>query len=164
MYFKEFPTFLYDFDINGKTEYRLVKDITQNVRLRKEILSNVTVYDEYDIMDGETPEIISEKIYGTPLYHWVVMLCNERYNYVDDFPLTQQQLDKHVTNKYGAGNEYDTHHYVDTNGYIVDSSNPSATSVSNYDYEIIENERKRRIKLISPTLLNTILKNFKDII
>jgi hypothetical protein len=164
MYFKEFPTFLYDFDINNKTEYRNVKDITRNVRLRKEILSNVTVYDEYDIMDGETPEIISEKIYGTPLYHWVIMICNERYNYVDDFPLTQYQLDNHVTDKYGVGNEYDTHHYIDYNGNIVDSTNPQATSVSNFDYEIQINEGKRRIKLISPTLLNTILKNFKDII
>jgi hypothetical protein len=164
MYFKQFPTFLYDFDINNKTEYRNVKDITRNVRLRKEILSNVTVYDEYDIMDGETPEIISEKIYGTPLYHWVIMICNERYNYVDDFPLTQYQLDNHVTDKYGVGNEYDTHHYIDYNGNIVDSTNPQATSVSNYDYEIQINEGKRRIKLISPTLLNTILKNFKDII
>lgn len=164
MYFKQFPTFLYDFDINGKTEYKLIKDITQNVRLRKEILSSVTVYDEYDIMEGETPEIISEKIYGSPLYHWVIMICNERYNYVDDFPLTQQQLDNHVTEKYGAGNEYDTHHYVDLNQNIVDSSNPNATSVSNYDYEISINESKRRIKLISPTLLNTILKNFKDLI
>jgi hypothetical protein len=164
MYFKQFPTFLYDFDINNKTEYRNVKDITRNVRLRKEILSNVTVYDEYDIMDGETPEIISEKIYGTPLYHWVIMICNERYNYVDDFPLTQYQLDNHVTDKYGVGNEYDTHHYIDYNGNIVDSTNPQATSVSNFDYEIQINEGKRRIKLISPTLLNTILKNFKDII
>jgi hypothetical protein len=164
MYFKEFPTFLYDFDINNKTEYRNVKDITQNVRLRKEILSNVTVYDEYDIMDGETPEIISEKIYGTPLYHWVIMICNERYNYVDDFPLNQYQLDKHVTNKYGVGNEYDIHHYIDHDGNIVDSTNPEATSVSNYDHEIQLNESKRRIKLISPTLLNNILKNFKDLI
>lgn len=162
MYFDNFPTFLYDFEINGKTEYKLVKDITQNVRLRKEILSNVTLYDEYDIRDGETPEIIAEKIYGSPLYHWVVMLCNDRYNYVDDFPLPSYELEKHVTDKYGAGNEYDTHHYVDNKGFIVDSS--QGTSVSNYQYETELNESKRRIKLISPSLLNNILKNFKDLI
>lgn len=162
MYFDNFPTFLYDFKINGKTEYKLVKDITQNVRLRKEILSNVTLYDEYDIRDGETPEIISEKIYGSPLYHWVVMLCNEKYNYVDDFPLPSYELEKHITAKYGAGNEYDTHHYVDNKGFIVDST--QGTSVSNYDYEVSVNESKRRIKLISPSLLNNILKNFKDLI
>lgn len=164
MYFKNFPTFLYDYDINGSTQYKLVKDITQNVRLRKELLSNVTLYDEYDFRDGDTPEIIAEKVYGSPLYHWVIMLVNEKYDYVNDFPLPIYELEKHVTDKYGAGNEYDTHHYVDTNGFIVHSSYPGATSVSNYDYESDVNESKRRIKLISPSLLNTILKNFKDLI
>ena len=162
MYFDNFPTFLYPFKINNKTEYKLIKDISQNVRVRKEILANITLYDEYDIREGDTPEIISEKVYGSPLYHWVVMLCNERYNYIDDYPLTQYELEKHITDKYGSGNEYDTHHYVDANGNIVDSS--QGTSVSNYDYEASLNESKRRIKLISPTLLNTILKNFKDLI
>ena len=162
MYFDNFPTFLYPYTVNNKLEYKLVKDISQNVRVRKEILSNVTLYDEYDIRDGETPEIISEKIYGSPLYHWVVMLCNDRYNYVDDFPLPIPELEKHIANKYGSSHMYDTHHYVDSKGFIVDSS--QGTSVSNYDYEFSINESKRRIKLISPTLLNTILKNFKDII
>ena len=40
----------------------------------------------------------------------------------------------------------------------------AAASVSNYDYEVSVNESKRRIKLISPKLLGTILKNFKDIV
>jgi hypothetical protein len=163
MYFDNFPSFLYPFNVNNKIEYKLVKDISENVRVRKEILSQVTLYDEYDIRDGETPEIISEKVYGSPLYHWVVMLCNERYNYVDDFPLTIPQLEKHIDDKYGTS-KYGIHHYVDANGFIVDSSAPGATSVSNYDYEFSVNESKRRIKLISATLLNTVIKNFKELI
>jgi hypothetical protein len=162
MYFDNFPTFLYPFKINNKIEYKLVKDISQNVRVRKEILANITLYDEYDIREGDTPEIISEKVYGSPLYHWVVMLCNDKYNYVDDFPLPIHELEKHITSKYGAGNEYNVHHHVNNAGFIVDSS--QGTSVSNYDYEMSVNESKRRIKLISPSLLNTILKNFKDVI
>lgn len=165
MYFDKFPSFLYPFTINGKTEYKIVKDITTNVRVRKEILDSVTLYDEYDIRDGETPEIIAEKVYGSPLYHWVVMLCNQRYNYVDDFPLPLYELEQMIYDKYGsveAAN--DPHHYVNAQGYIVDSAQEGATMVSNYQYETDLNESKRRIKLISPRLLNTILKNFKDII
>jgi hypothetical protein len=160
MYFKEFPNFLYDFKINGRTETKIVKDITQNVRVINEILSNVTLYDEYDIRDGETPEIIAEKIYGSPLYHWVIMICNHRFDYINDFPLPSYELEQHITEKYGAGNEYNTHHYVDSNGNIVDST--QGTAVSNYQFEDDENEKKRRIKLISPELLQTIIKNFKD--
>ena len=162
MYFDEFPNFLYDYKINGEDKVLLVKDITQNVRVRKEILENITLYDEYDIKDGETQEIIAEKVYGSPLYHWVVMLCNQKYNYIDDFPLSTYNLEQQITQKYGVGNEYATHHYVDANGYQVHSDAPGATSVSNYQYEDDENEKKRRIKLISPELLQNILKNFKD--
>jgi hypothetical protein len=163
MYFDNFPKFLYDFDINGQRQYTLVKDITVNVRLRKEILSNIAVYDEYDIKEGETPEIIAEKIYGSPLYHWVIMICNEKYDYINDYPLSTYELETHVKQKYGT-EVYSTHHYIDNNGYTVDSTNANATSVSNYDYESLLNESKRRIKLISPTLLGTILKNFKDLV
>lgn len=162
MYFNEFPNIYYSFKINGKDKFVLIKDITQNVRIRKEILANITLYDEYDIREGETPEIIAEKVYGSPLYHWVVMLCNERYDYINDFPLPTYELEQHVIQKYGAGNEYDVHHYIDSNGNIVDSTNPQATPVSNYQFEDNENEKKRRIKLISRDLLNIILRNFKD--
>jgi len=163
MYFDNFPKFLYDFKINGEKQYLLVKDITTNVRLRKEILSNVTVYDEYDIKEGETPEIIAEKIYGSALYHWVIMICNEKYDYINDFPLSSYELENYIKQKYGD-TAYDIHHYVDSVGYIVDSTNTDATSVSNYDHEVEVNESKRRIKLISPKLLGTILKNFKDLV
>ena len=65
MYFKDFPKFLYDFNYGNVTKTTVVTDITRNVRFRKHILSNVTLYDEYDMLDGETPEIIAEKFYYT---------------------------------------------------------------------------------------------------
>lgn len=164
MYFKNFNDFLYDFEINGERVITRVKDITQNVRFRTEILSNVTLYDEYDIIDGETPEIIAEKVYGSPEYHWVLMLANEKYDWIDDFPLPQPELDAFVTQKYGAGEEDSTHHYIDSNGFIVDEDNAEATSVSNRQYEDAQNEAKRRIKIIAPSLLFKILKSFDDLI
>ena len=235
MYFKDIPQVYYDFDINGTRQLKVMKDITHNVRFRKEVLANVTLYDSYDIRDGETPEIIAEKIYGNPNYHWVIMLANEKYDYLNDFPLSTYYLEQHLRQKYGnafsfviASNisnttsivvsstanlkvgyafiytptgsstsvttyitsipsstrfivkdsvsslatgsvvnvdpVYATHHYVDNNGFIVDSSNVNATSVSNYQYEDDLNESKRRIKIIAPELLNTILKNYKDLI
>jgi hypothetical protein len=88
------------------------------------------------------------------------MICNHKFDYIDNFPLSTTALEAHITEKYGAGNEYNTHHYVDSNGNIVDST--QGTAVSNYQFEDDENEKKRRIKLISPELLQTIIKNFKD--
>jgi hypothetical protein len=140
-----------------------LKDITKNIRFRRDVLANVSVYDQYDIVDGETPEIIAEKIYGNALYHWIVMLANDIYDYRADFPLTSVALEQYVTDKYGSGNEYDDHHYIDSNGFVVSSDQAGATSVSNMQYEQDLNEQKRRIKIISPSLINVILKNYKDL-
>lgn len=107
MYFKDFPQFLYDFNYgNGVIKTDVVKDITRNIRVKKEILSNITIFDEYDIIDGETPEIISEKFYGTPNYHWVIMLANERYDWTTDFPLREDILQKHIASVFNVPDEY----------------------------------------------------------
>jgi hypothetical protein len=120
MYFKGFPQFLYDFNYGDRVKTSIVKDITRNVRLRKEILSNVTLFDEYDIIDGETPEMISEKFYGTPEYHWVVMLCNDKYDYRADFPLPEAVLEKHIASVYNP-TLYSSDWYWDTdeNGQVI---------------------------------------------
>ena len=163
-YFSEFPDIYYNFNIGGKDKLIVIKDITQNVRIRKTILENVLLYDEYIIVDGENPEIISEKLYGTPYYHWVIMIVNQRYDYVADFPLPQPELEKFITQKYGAGNEDDLHHYQSPSGFIVDQDYPEATSVSNRMHEEKVNENKRQIKIINPALLPRILQQLKDLI
>jgi hypothetical protein len=143
------------------TKAILMKDVTRNIRFRRDVLANVTVYDDYDIVDGETPEIIAEKIYGNAEYHWIVMLSNDRYDYRNDFPLTYVDLQRYIEEKYGAQAD-NIRHYLDARGYFVDSDFPGAVSVSNRQYEEDVNESKRRIKIISPQLVNTILKNFRD--
>lgn len=162
MYFKDFPNFLYDFKYGNTLKTSIVSDITRNVRVRKEILSSVTIYDEYDIEDGETPELIAEKIYGDAKYHWVVMLSNDAVDYLTDFPLEEHRLVKVIQDKYTNINAI--HHYENSDGFVVNSDDPDAYPVSNNEYERRLNEAKRRIKLVSPKLLNTILKNFKDLL
>lgn len=161
MYFKDFPKFLYEFRMGGKDKTTVITDITRNIRFRRDVLANITVFDEYDIIDGETPEIIAEKVYGNSEYHWIIMLANDRYDYLNDFPLSQYELEKHIAAKYPS-NVYGTHHWEDADGYVVNSTAVGATSVSNYEYESRLNETKRRIKIISPTLISTVLRNFKD--
>lgn len=162
MYFENFPVILHG--INGSDGQEILvrlRDITRNVRVRRDVLANITLYEEYIIRDGETAQLIAEKVYGDAQLHWVVILVNEKYDYVTDFPLTSLNLLDHVTRKYGAGNEYVTHHYVNQQGYIVNSTDPTASSVSNFDYEEAINEDKRKIKLISPSLISVLLSNFE---
>lgn len=160
MYFKEFPRFLYDFKYGNETKTSVVVDVTRNVRFRKEIFANVAFYDEYDVIDGETPEIIAEKLYGNAEYHWILMIANGKYDYLEDFPLSESSLVRVIASKYT--NPYAIHHYENADGFVVNSNAPGAVSVSNEQYERKKNESKRRIKIISPQLVNTILKNFKE--
>lgn len=147
--------------VKKETKAFAMTDITRNIRFRRDILSQITVYDEYDIIDGETPEIIAEKVYGNAQYHWIVMLTNDIYDYKKDFPLTQLALDKFVSDKYGEDADA-VRHYVNADGHIVNQDYVGATQVTNRQYEEAINESKRRIKLVSKDLIATILKNFKD--
>jgi hypothetical protein len=163
MYFKRFQNILYPFNIKGKEEFKVVTDITRNVRVIKEIAANITLYDLYDIVDGDTPEIISEKFYGTPDYHWVIMILNDRYDYITDFPLPQYELEQFIIQKYGEDQVYADHHYV-LNGLVVMPSTPGATPVSNQQYEYEQNEKKRTLKMVSSEVMGTIIKQFEAII
>ena len=169
MYFEAFPVMYYDFvKPDGEIDYVLLKDITENIRFKRDILQNLSLYEYYSMRDGDTPEIISEKFYGTPFYHWVIMIANDRYDYINDYALPIHLLDPIIKEKYGENNIYDIHHY-EYDGYIVDEDfgtdfQVQITSVSNYDYEISENEKKRRIRIITPSLLETILADFRRII
>lgn len=162
-YFSKFPSIYYDFNY-GKNDTRLqvLRDITVNVRLQKDVLNNVVAYDIYDIKDGETPEILAHKWYGHAEYHWIIMIANEKYDYIADFPMDVVSLEKYIDDKYGVTKD-DVHHYVDSNGYIVDVYS-NGTPVSNYQYEFELNDKKRRVKMIRPEYINSIVTTLDKLI
>lgn len=164
MYFKRFPVIYYPAIINGVKQYSVLKDITVNVRFVKDFISNITLYDLYDIREGETPEIISEKFYGTPYYHWVIMLLNDRYDYIEDFPVSQNDLYRITVEKYGEDNVYSPHHYENAQGYVVADNEPLAIEVTNIEYEERMNEKKRTIKIVDASIIERVVDDFVKII
>jgi len=171
MYFKKFPDILYEFPFNSGNQLLRVKDITRNVRPFQDVLNNVVYYDDYDIQDGDTPEIISERIYGTPLLHWVIMLVNEKYHYLNDFPIPETRFDDFMINKYGSIEvAYHQHilygkpHFVSSTGRVVDSDYPGAIPVTNYEYERGLNEAKRRIRVVNASLIDTFVNDLNRVI
>lgn len=124
MYFEQFNQIKYPFIINGKTVPTTLKDITNNVRIKEKLKSLVTAYNTYTIHDQDTPEIISETLYGTMEYYWILMILNERYDYLTDFPIPMPVFDEFCANKYG-NNLSGIHHYEDIiNGKYVTISAP----------------------------------------
>lgn len=165
MYFEKFPSIYYDFtDSNGNVVSKIVTDITLNVRARKAILDAIVLYDTYDVQDGETPEIVSTKFYNVPTYHWIIMLLNERYNFVTEWPMPANQLEPYTTSKYGSGQTLATHHWEDPNGFEVSSTTLNASPVTNLEYETRLNDKKRRIKIVSPEVIPQIISQLRNYI
>jgi hypothetical protein len=99
------------------------------------------------------------------------MITNQRFDYKEDFPLSNYELEQYILNKYGITGQYDPHHYIDGDGNIVNNGNKNVYGetevtypISNYQYEADLNESKRRIKLISQENLFRILAQFKNLI
>lgn len=160
MYFNKLPVIYYNFPVAGEDRMFVIKDVSINVRFIKETLENITIYDEYDIIDGDTPEIIAHRIYGSTQYHWALMLANLRFDYVNDWPMSYDRLEEYVRSKYGTDQMYVTRHYEDANGFVVNSDAPTAVPVSNMLYEERINESKRRIKLVSKVMIDQINTEF----
>jgi hypothetical protein len=159
-YFDQFPKTYYGFD--NVTAY-LVTNFMARVQMSDQLKSNVMLYSPYTIIDGETPEMVADKVYGDPTLHWVILLTNEIIDPRYDWCLSQEHLYSYCQQVYGSdpAQVYGTHHYVDPNtGLIVDSDFSGAVSVSNYDYEDQLNEKKRVIKILNPSLVNEFIKEF----
>ena len=164
MYFNKFPEMLYNFPIGGVEKVIVVRDITVNVRILKTVLENISLYDTYDVVSGETPEIVSAKLYGSSEYHWALMIANQRFDYINDWVLPYDALEQYCKDKYGDPGLYETHHYEDVDGYVVNSDQAGSTPISNLTYEDRINESKRPIKIISKQLLEQIVNEFSKLI
>ena len=169
-YFSNFPVIPYDSQGDGN-----LKDVTNLLRrvvVRTKIEENTSVFDTYDVKEGETPEMIAHKLYGDINLHWVVLLFNKVKDRYHDWPMTQQQFDLYMKDKYGVENISAVHHYEITqeSGHTtikidVGTSNtlyPSATAVTNYEYEEAVQDEKRKIKLLDPRYVDQFVAEFKE--
>ncbi len=91
--FKLFPTINYDL-LSNNQNLRIV-DVFRAATITKLALDNYIVYRQYNIQDGDRPDIASTRLYGVPDYHWTFAITNDflRDGY-HNWPLSQSQLDK----------------------------------------------------------------------
>jgi len=174
-YFEKFPKILYDID-NTKN-YKLVTDILRRVKVRESIRDNVELFDKYDVDSGDSPETIAYKIYGSVRYYYVILLLNNIKDRYYDWPLSYQAFESYVKDKYA--NPSGIHHYEITqssgtttsNGpddydYLIEvnSTQPGAVAVTNYEYEQRLQDKKRQIKLLKPGFLRAFETEFEKLV
>ena len=167
-YFNQFPTMIYDPAGDGSA--KLCTDIMSRVRVRANMKKEIVMLDPYDVKENETPEIVADKHHGSPYYHCVVMILNDISDVNHDWVKSTRQLQKYLLTKYSEAQLNEPHHYemYQTSGdttitiEVENSTYPSATAITNYEYEVALNESKRSIDLLRNDYLTFFVDEFQS--
>ncbi len=151
------------FPIN-EYESIFVRDIIRAVRVDPKLKTDPFMFTVYDAVDNETPEVISHMFYGTPQYHWVVMLMNDKFDPYNDFPKSDSVVRQQTIYQFGDLNGL--HHYENTTGEWVDEFTIEAERVpiTNYEHMTRLNDQKRTIKVLRKELLPEFVQMYQGMI
>ena len=98
-YFNYFPKTAYYLSEDNKS-LDVVTNIMSRFSFNATSKDKLVMYYKYDIADGETPEIIADKLYGSPEKHWMILSVNNIKNPQFDWPLRYNDLMKYIDVKY----------------------------------------------------------------
>lgn len=189
-YFREIPNLEYQSFLKDKSssqDYLLVKNFFRRVKLRDDLQSIFTIFNKYTIKDGMRPDNVAEDLYGSPELDWVVLIVAGIINVKNEWPLKNSELYDYVLNKYGndyinSAKHYETTLVTDSRnrlimpaGLIVDSTftipdpydklqtiNP-VIPITNYEYEVRENDKKRQIYVLKDSYLEQFLNDSRSL-
>ena len=160
------------YDPAGDGTVKMVTNILRRVRVRVNMKKELIMLEKYSVKEGESPEILADKHHGSVYYHWVVMLINDISDINHDWPKSTRQMQSYLTDKYTETQLYEPHHYEipQTSGdttvmiEVENTTYPSATIVTNYEYEVALNEEKRSIDLLRNEYLGYFTEEFSDLV
>lgn len=98
-YFQALPKIVTTDNNNHKM---IMTNLLARVSVIPEQLKNPLLYYSYNVQEGETPEIVSSKYYGTVDNFWVVMLSNQILDPQWDWPLSYLNFTAYINDKYGS--------------------------------------------------------------
>jgi hypothetical protein len=106
-YFKYFPKTFYTSN-NNVTGVDNITNIISRFGFENQLKENSTAFYPYQIQESDTPEIIADKFYGNPEYHWIVLLFNDIIDPQFDWPLKQNSLIEFINQKYASNGASNT--------------------------------------------------------
>jgi hypothetical protein len=188
-YFRELPDLFYQSPLASRVssrEYVRVKNLFRRVKLRDDLQNIFTLFNKYEIREGERPDTVAEDLYSAADLDWVVMLTAGITHVRDQWPLSDRDLYNYSLSKYGdnlnSTRFYETTEVKDSSGRlilpkgkVVDSDfkipNPSnkasdlnpVTGITNYEYEVRKNDEKRLIYILKPEYLQLYLGDMRRI-
>ena len=124
-YFEELPEISYISRLansNRNEDRILVKNLFKRAKLRTDIESAITAFNYYQIEEGERPDTLAKKIYDNEELDWVILITNNITNIRDQWPLSNNDLNSYMLDKYGSQENIAQVHHYETKE-IKDSSN-----------------------------------------
>jgi len=85
---------------NKTNSVKTITDITASISFFQK-LKNTKMYNRYNIVEGDTPESLSDALYDTQEYSWTILLANQIKDVNREWPLSSVQFDKYMQTKYG---------------------------------------------------------------
>jgi len=162
-----------------------VTDITRRFGLSSLLRNNSAIYFDYEVKDGDRPDIIADKYYDDQTLDWLVLLTNEIHDPYFKWPLSYENFTNYIRQKYGsvAVAQSTTHHYektiqaqsrneddtiipkrtviVDYATYLTDVANTRIVDTFSYENEL--NESHRNIKILDERFLSIIVDTHRRI-
>ena len=118
-FFKQFPKIQYDFNRDGTLQNMV--DLYRNVRALPAFLDDISAYKFYTVKNGERPDIVSGRIYGTSQFYWTFFVLNEHlHDGYRAWPLSQESLQAYIAKQY--------------DGFVIETS-PKTTSGADGAFE-----------------------------
>ena len=99
MYFRNIKNAIIDIDGSGNED--ILKNLTAKAKVSDKLINNAGYYQTVEVVDGERPDNLSQRLYGSSDFHWTFLLLNPQIkNIWDDWPMSSSQLIEYCTNKY----------------------------------------------------------------
>jgi len=158
------------YDPTGNKQYTLVQDILTRVIVRKEVSDRKVLFSKYTVRDTDTPESLAQEIYGSTKHTWILLMLNKYYDRYYEWPMTERNLHKYIIDKYSDPNAI--HHYEisqesgDTQIKITveTTDHPTATPITNYEYETNQNDVRKDIRILKKEYLHTFVDDYNALI
>ena len=184
---KRLPDLFYNFSSRPlDSDYLLVKNIWRRAQILVEYKTQITLFTEENVKDGERPEDVATRLYRNPFYNWTILVINDITDVYSQWPKSVQQLQDFINQKYD--NPMATKHHVTTEvkdavgnivvpaGKVVPSNFQIAyyngsttitatpvTSITNASYETELNSKKQNIQVVKPELIEDFVSVYYEI-
>lgn len=189
-YFSKLPNFEYVSRLPDAkiSDYIAVKNLFKRGAIPEDILDTVALFTKYQIRGDDRPDNVAFFEYGDEDLDWIVLACNNIINIQSEWPMTQEVFNDYLLDKYGSYENMNQIHHYETvelrtfdgllileGGLIVDEdftfthsygdvqTYSPVTTVTNYEYEEMLEDKKRSIFLLKPEYVAIVKDDFESI-